>query len=134
MPLSAPRPRQSPVLLSQPLITFPPTGRPPQPLTTTRRPRRRPGLFSQPQFLVGSAGEETPRGKTPPTTSCLFLEVPQQGSVAPCSAPWKSSRKRDLDCLGGKLLPPMWAPLTGHETTSALCPQTPVKPESPGDQ
>lgn len=45
MPLSAPRPSQSPVL-SQPLITSPPTGQPPQPLTTTRRPRRRPGLLS----------------------------------------------------------------------------------------
>ena len=134
MPLSAPRPSHSPVLLSQPLITSPPTGGPPQPLTTTRRPKRRPGLLSQPQFLVGSAGEETPRGKTPPTASCLFLEAPQQGSVAPCSAPCKSGRKRDLDCLGGKLLPLTWAPLTGHKTTSALCPQTPVKPESPGDQ
>lgn len=65
MPLSAPRPSQSPVLLSQPLITSPPTGRPPQPLTTTCRPRRRSSLLSQPQFLVGSAGEEALWGKTP---------------------------------------------------------------------
>lgn len=79
-------------------------------------------------------GGGTP-GKDPPSTaSCLFLEAPHQGSVAPCSGPWKSSRKQDLDCLGGKPLPQTWALLTGHETTSALCPQAPVKPEFPGDQ
>lgn len=134
MPLSTPRPSQSPVLLSQPLITSPPTGRPPQPLTTTRRPRRRSSLLSQPQFFVGSVGEEALWGKTPSHRLLSVSGSASSGKRYRMLSALEERQKWDLDWLGGKPLPPTWALLTGLKTTSALCPQTLVKPESPSDQ
>lgn len=132
MPLSAPRPSQSPVLLSQP-DHLPSHRTTPQPLTTT--PQTQEAGLSWPQFLVGSAWEEALRGERPPSTaSCCFWRRLIRGSVAPCSGPWKSSRKQDLDCLGGSLCPRR-GPCSQATRPHQLCaPQAPVKPEFPGDQ
>lgn len=50
-----------------------------------------------PNSLSALLGKRHSGERLPPTASCLFLEAPHQGSVAPCSVPWKSGRKRDVD-------------------------------------
>lgn len=53
-----------------------------------------------PNSLSALLGRRHSGGKTPFHGFLPVSGGAHQGSVAPCSGPWKSGRKQDLDCLG----------------------------------